>query len=200
MTLYAKRNPLDLDSAGGYYTRHLSAMTAEALDRKSAIAAELAWRDMQLAEAEVECDKWRTRWNQVMDERDAAVLELKRRDEACAECATDTAASTPKRVDRVAALAQLMKQELADWFMPGFALDIAHRLANRIVDDRAVAPLFELQGSPPDISDELLGRELSNLHNGMLGNALVLQTRSDVKHWAHIAQLARKLLSSPKDG
>lgn len=49
---YSERNAMALDKAGGYYSRHVRAMTAERLDSKSGIAAELGWRDMQLAEAE----------------------------------------------------------------------------------------------------------------------------------------------------
>ena len=42
---YAERAIDELDFAGGYYTRHVNAMTAEGLNSKSAIAAELAVRD-----------------------------------------------------------------------------------------------------------------------------------------------------------
>lgn len=45
---YALRNPIDLDRAGGYYVRHVCAMTREGLHLKSKIAAELAWRDMEI--------------------------------------------------------------------------------------------------------------------------------------------------------
>ena len=45
---YAERDPIALDKAGGYFTRHLAAMTAEGLHDKSAIAEELAHRDMEL--------------------------------------------------------------------------------------------------------------------------------------------------------
>lgn len=48
MNQYAKRKPIDLDKAGGYYCRHVSAMTTEGLHSKSDIAAELGWRDMQI--------------------------------------------------------------------------------------------------------------------------------------------------------
>jgi hypothetical protein len=44
---YAKRDPYELDMKGGYFIRHLSAMTAEGLHAKSDIAAELAFRDME---------------------------------------------------------------------------------------------------------------------------------------------------------
>lgn len=45
---YAERDAEALDVAGNYYTRHVCAMTAEGLHRKTDIAAELAWRDMQI--------------------------------------------------------------------------------------------------------------------------------------------------------
>ncbi len=47
--LYAERDPEALDVAGGFYGRHVSAMTAEGLHEKADIAAELAYRDMLLA-------------------------------------------------------------------------------------------------------------------------------------------------------
>lgn len=37
-----------LDRLGDYYFKHLSAMTGEDLHSKSAIAAELGWRDFQI--------------------------------------------------------------------------------------------------------------------------------------------------------
>ena len=43
---YAERDAYELDVAGDYYSRHVCAMTAEALHSKSDIAAELAHRDM----------------------------------------------------------------------------------------------------------------------------------------------------------
>jgi predicted ATP-grasp superfamily ATP-dependent carboligase len=45
---YAKRRPWELDEAGGYYCRHVAAMTEEGLHSKADIAAELGWRDMQI--------------------------------------------------------------------------------------------------------------------------------------------------------
>ena len=45
---YGQRDPIALEKAGGYFTRHMQAMTAEDLFDKSAIAEELAWRDMQI--------------------------------------------------------------------------------------------------------------------------------------------------------
>ena len=43
---YGERAIDELDFAGGYYSRHVNAMTAEGLNSKSAIAAELAVRDV----------------------------------------------------------------------------------------------------------------------------------------------------------
>ena len=48
--LYAERDALELDIAGGYYGRHVHAMTAEQLHSKSDIAAELAYRDLVIDE------------------------------------------------------------------------------------------------------------------------------------------------------
>ena len=60
---YAKRDHM---AQGDYYTRHVSAMTGEDLHRKSAIAAELAHRDMlvdtlraRVAELEAEVQRLR---------------------------------------------------------------------------------------------------------------------------------------------
>lgn len=44
-THYAER---DIVKQGAYYTKHVSAMTGEALHSKSAIAAELAHRDIEI--------------------------------------------------------------------------------------------------------------------------------------------------------
>ncbi|KKL28418.1 hypothetical protein LCGC14_2375300, partial [marine sediment metagenome] len=45
-----KLYPRDLQVLGEHYTRHVKAMTVEALDSKTDIAAELAWRDKLLIE------------------------------------------------------------------------------------------------------------------------------------------------------
>ena len=44
--LYAKRDAMALDEAGNYYINHVMAMGSEQLHSKSAIASELAHRDM----------------------------------------------------------------------------------------------------------------------------------------------------------
>lgn len=44
--LYAERDIIALDEAGNYHFKHVMAMTSEQLHSKSAIAAELAHRDM----------------------------------------------------------------------------------------------------------------------------------------------------------
>lgn len=46
---YAERDFIEMDAKGAYYFRHVRAMTAENLHDKSDIAAELGWRDMQIA-------------------------------------------------------------------------------------------------------------------------------------------------------
>ncbi len=46
---YCERDVMALDRAGGYYARHIQAMTTEGLESKSDIAAELGWRDMRIA-------------------------------------------------------------------------------------------------------------------------------------------------------
>ena len=49
MAEYAKR---DIEAQGEHYIRHLHAMTAEGLHAKGDIAAELAHRDLRIAELE----------------------------------------------------------------------------------------------------------------------------------------------------
>lgn len=46
MKHYAERDIESLDNEGSYYIHHVMAMTAESLDSKSKIAAELGYRDM----------------------------------------------------------------------------------------------------------------------------------------------------------
>lgn len=50
MKHYAEREIDELDFAGGFYSAHISAMTSEGLNSKSAIAAELAFRDFTIAQ------------------------------------------------------------------------------------------------------------------------------------------------------
>lgn len=54
--LYRERNAWELDQAGGYYSRHVMAMTSEGLHSKGDIAAELGYRDMRIDQLEAE---WR---------------------------------------------------------------------------------------------------------------------------------------------
>lgn len=53
---YAKRDIMALDEAGNHYIRHVDHMTREKLHSKSDIAAELGWRDMQIAEIKAQRD------------------------------------------------------------------------------------------------------------------------------------------------
>lgn len=46
---YARRDLLALDRAGNHFCRHVGAMTREGLHSKHDIAAELAWRDSEIA-------------------------------------------------------------------------------------------------------------------------------------------------------
>ena len=48
--LYAERDIDVIDEIGGFYSKHVSAMTSESLHSKSAIAAELGYRDMIIFE------------------------------------------------------------------------------------------------------------------------------------------------------
>lgn len=48
--LYADRDIIRLDEDGNYYCKHVMAMTAESLHSKSDIAAELGYRDREIAE------------------------------------------------------------------------------------------------------------------------------------------------------
>lgn len=47
--LYAERDLMGLDRSGNHYCKHVLAMTREGLHAKSDIAAELAFRDFELA-------------------------------------------------------------------------------------------------------------------------------------------------------
>ncbi len=53
--LYARRDP---EALGEFYLRHVDRMTVERLHEKSAIAAELAWRDKLTAEL-ADARRWR---------------------------------------------------------------------------------------------------------------------------------------------
>lgn len=68
---YAERDASALDEAGGYYIRHVSAMTKEGLHSKSDIAAELAFRDLQI-------DQLNHRINRLLTERNATGLAIER--------------------------------------------------------------------------------------------------------------------------
>lgn len=51
---YPEQDPVALDKAGGYYMRHVHAMTVEALHGKSEIAEQLGWRDQRIDALEAE--------------------------------------------------------------------------------------------------------------------------------------------------
>ena len=54
------RDLRELDQAGGYYCRHVDAMTSEKLHNKSDIAAELAYRDRIIDDLHKEASRYTT--------------------------------------------------------------------------------------------------------------------------------------------
>lgn len=54
--IYGDRDLMAMDIAGNYYRRHVDHMTRESLHSKSDIAAELGWRDMQIADLQKKLD------------------------------------------------------------------------------------------------------------------------------------------------
>lgn len=71
---YAEREYDELDFAGGYYSRHVYAMTAEDLNAKHQIAGELGYRDMLIDQLN---EKIRNLENQIL-EADHLVSEMQR--------------------------------------------------------------------------------------------------------------------------
>lgn len=71
---YAERDAMALDEAGGYYFRHVLAMTGEELHSKGDIAAELGWRDMQIEQLKAERDALAAE-NQVLDSAIGAIAD-----------------------------------------------------------------------------------------------------------------------------
>lgn len=69
---YAEREYDELDFAGGYYSRHVYAMTAEGLNAKHQIAGELGFRDMLIDQLN---EKIRNLENQIL-EADHLVSEM----------------------------------------------------------------------------------------------------------------------------
>jgi len=61
-----ERDIMEMDMAGNYYCRHVSAMTKEALHSKSDIAAELGWRDMQIDQLKAENEQLREKTSVMM--------------------------------------------------------------------------------------------------------------------------------------
>jgi len=54
--IYGDRDLMAMDIAGNHYCRHVDHMTREKLHSKSDIAAELGWRDMQIAALQQKLD------------------------------------------------------------------------------------------------------------------------------------------------
>lgn len=57
-----------LDKVGGYYCRHVAAMTDEGLHSKSDIARQLGWRDRQIDELRKEVELLRNGIGKALDE------------------------------------------------------------------------------------------------------------------------------------
>jgi hypothetical protein len=57
MSEYKERDHMFLDKDGNYYSKHVLAMTKEGLHDKSDIAAELAYRDHDIAKLRELCDE-----------------------------------------------------------------------------------------------------------------------------------------------
>jgi hypothetical protein len=93
---YAERDAMALEKAGGYYSRHVSAMTAEGLHSKSDIAAELAYRDMLIDALTTERNELRL----IAAERDELLAKLKEKAELLRGCY----AADHKRQKRMAEL------------------------------------------------------------------------------------------------
>ena len=64
MKQYKKRDLIELDREGGYYSTHINAMIFEGLHEKSDIAAELAYRDLRISELEMELQSILLEWDQ----------------------------------------------------------------------------------------------------------------------------------------
>ena len=87
MSEYADRDVIKL---GKYYTRHVEAMTSEGLHEKSDIAAELAWRDLELERLreilhgrDEQYGRWAATKNNTADQQEEEIERLeKERDEA----------------------------------------------------------------------------------------------------------------------
>lgn len=75
---YAERDVMALDREGGYYIRHVFAMTKYGLHDKSDIAAELAWRDQQIATLRAEIADMREELDATIEQRDLLSQEMLR--------------------------------------------------------------------------------------------------------------------------
>jgi hypothetical protein len=65
---YANRDCISLELNGGFYSKHVSAMTTEALHSKSKIAAELAHRDSEIDRLEKEISRYSC-WIAITDQK-----------------------------------------------------------------------------------------------------------------------------------
>jgi chromosome segregation ATPase len=86
MSEYSERNPIKL---GDYYTKHIMAMTAEGLHDKSAIAAELAYRDKLIDEFEADCKHYAEDCNTALNEVDELEAACKTLSKQCVDEAAE---------------------------------------------------------------------------------------------------------------
>ncbi|AMG57714.1 hypothetical protein [Pantoea vagans] len=82
---YCERDLLEMDRAGNHYGNHVMALTAEQLHSKSDIAAELGWRDMQIAELKAQRDALQEKFDFKQNLTKQVVELQKQRDALAAE-------------------------------------------------------------------------------------------------------------------
>ncbi|ASD87241.1 hypothetical protein R537_23775 [Salmonella enterica subsp. enterica serovar Rough O:d:1,7] len=75
---YAERDAMQLDKDGGYYSRHIQAMTREGLHSKGDIAAELAWRDQQIDQLKADLEERRSKYRDLSQPVDPQISEYEK--------------------------------------------------------------------------------------------------------------------------
>lgn len=114
---YADRDAMALDEAGGYYMRHVMAMTGEQLHGKGDIAAELGWRDMQIAAVQQKLDEVLAEREKFAVQCAAAKIAVKYAKSAGFECTLNTpdvdAFLNEVRADGVEMFASALKEKYA---------------------------------------------------------------------------------------
>jgi len=83
MSNYKQRDIAFLDEVGGYYIKHVMAMTEEKLERKSDIAAELAYRDYLITDLMNQISKLKRGEQMTLGELINRLHEFNMEDEIC---------------------------------------------------------------------------------------------------------------------